>query len=123
MKENAKRVFGKFADYYEYYNKDGVHAVGTKMFSPQAKFDYYSNDLSSKYNKYESIASNYDMFIVLCDATSSMLTEFYEAEAIINNSGEIPNKIIPCIMFLDNTGIELRLTNEDIIQNKISFKI
>lgn len=49
-----------------------------------------------------------------------MLSDYYEAEEIVQATEKKPTNIIPCIMFLDKTGSITEITNEEVINNKIN---
>lgn len=79
--------------------------------------------MNKKYNKYYELCNKFDIFIVLCDARDTLLSDYYEAEEIVQDAGNMPTNIIPCIMFSDKTGSIIEITNEGVINNKINIKM
>jgi hypothetical protein len=82
--ESARLRHGSKADRYSYRMIAGSASIGAPLTDVRASKCLYADEIIKKYNKYCGVFSDYDEFIVLCDARYSIsVTELWDSEEVI----------------------------------------
>lgn len=72
IKNNAIKRHGKKANNYTYHNLDSTAGIDSGIFDVGAKKIIYANIIKKKYDLYHEMFTDFDEFILLCDARYSI---------------------------------------------------
>lgn len=87
--ESAHLKHGSKADRYSYRMIAGSASIGAPLTDVRANKSIYADEIIKKYNKYCGVFSEYDEFIVLCDARYSInVTEWCDSKEVIEMAKE-----------------------------------
>ena len=87
--ESARLKHGSKADQYSYRMIAGSASIGAPLNDVRANKCLYADEIIKKYIKYCGAFSEYDEFIVLCDARYSInVTELWDSEEVIEIAKE-----------------------------------
>lgn len=107
----AREKHGKNAEQFDYLNLGGVTAVSPKGLTDEdQKMQKFSEDLFAKWQKYKDMISEFDEFIVLCDARLAGFSDKEDCDSIMEMLELLDPNITGmavCILYDGNSGISL----------------